>query len=216
VTADVVMEPGVVVHDAPVGEDLLTLDFVSRSSGMAVGGAGFLRPRGANVLLHELQGSSAPLTIDVATPPGLMFERRGDAKDGLVPVEARWSDGALLVGRVRAEELREIHEGERFALRQGEARAPAAADECGLRSTPRGITRGVRRIPAGTLVYAEPGRGEWARVTEPVDLEIEYPPDAHFASIVSLPGIVEIREGCAETARAWIDLGALSAAERAR
>ena len=214
VVADIVMAPGVVAREVVVPEDLLTLDFTPRSPGVA--GAGAWQPRGSTVQLRPSDGGGAPITVEVSSPIALVLEWQGDERDGLVLVTARWNDGAALTGRVSRTELREIGASETFAAAELVERTPGIVDECGLQGTPRGVVRGVRRVRAGAAIYAEPGRGAWARLTNAADLEVEYTADARFAAIVKTPGIVLLGAACTEVVRAWVEARALSIPPGAR
>jgi hypothetical protein len=210
VRTDLAMAPGIVVRENLVAEDLLTLDFAPRSPGIVAGGAGGWRPSGSTVHLYPIAGGGTPVTIEVSSPLALVFERQGGERDGLLPVKASWSDGAILMGRVSLAELREIGSSETFPLGEVAESPPGLVDECGLRSTPPGVFRGVRRVLTGAVIYAGAGRGAWAHVTEPVDLEVEYTPQARYATILRAPGIVQLGEGCTELTHAWVETRVLS------
>jgi hypothetical protein len=208
--ADLEVARGVVVRDVQVAEDLLTLDLVPRPPAMLSVGAAAWQPRGSAVHLYPIEGTAAPLTIEVTGALALVLEVQPGERGGMVPVQARWSDGAALIGRVKLAELRELGPDETFAPAELEEGPPGLTDTCGVRSTPRGVSRGVRRISAGAVIYAEPGRGAWARVAAPVDLEIELAPGAAYATIVKVPGLLQLGEPCAESARTWVDARALA------
>jgi hypothetical protein len=210
VTVDIVVAPGVVVRDVVVAEDLLTLNALLRSPGAVAGGARAWLPRGPVVHLYPIDGAGPPISVETSRPFGLALERRGDERDGLIPVQATWSDGAALTGRVGLAELREIGPSDTFLAAPVEDSAPGAIDECGQTSTPPGMFRGMRRAAGGAVIYAEPGRGPWARVSEPVDLEVEYASDARYAAISRAPGIVQLGTRCSALAHAWVETRALS------
>lgn len=212
VIGDLEMAPGVVVREVLMADDQLTLDLAPRSPGIIAGGAGAWQPRGSSIQLYPVAGTGAPLTIEVSSSLALVLEAQGQERDGLLPVQARWSDGAALSGKVKRAELREIGPSETFAPAELDESPPGGVQSCGPRSTPRGGFRGVRRVSGGAVIYAEPGRGAWARVAAPADLEVEYAPGDRYAAIVKASGIVQLGAGCAELVHAWVDKHALASA----
>jgi hypothetical protein len=213
VIADLVLGPGLVAREVPIGADLLTLDFVARPAATASVASGWI-PSGPSLRLHALDGAAAPVTVEV-TGLAVMLEQRGTERDGLLPVAASWSDGAALAGRVSLREIRQTKPGETFAAPPIDPGLPAGIDPCGLSSTAPGVWRGPRRVSAGTIVYAEPGRSAWGRLPEAVDLDVELAPGAFYAAIVVLPGLVPLGDACGEP-RAWVEAAALAGPAPAR
>jgi len=216
VAADITLAPGVVALDVPVDADLLTLDFAERSSGMMGSRTRAFDtwvPRGPMVHVQGLNGAGPFLVVELAHPFVLLLEQRGEARDGLLPIEVRWADGSALDGAVSLAELRRLDPGETVPLSEVTPLARAGVDACGVRTVPPGITRGTRHVAEGAVVYAEPGRGVWAHVAAAAVLEIEHAPGSAYAAIVRAPGLVSVGEDCLELAHAWVEASAIAASE---
>ncbi len=58
-------------------------------------------------------------------------------------------------------------------------------------------------LSEGTTIFAEPGRGAWARVHTPIEVQVEREPGARFGRVVEIP---DLATGCWQD-NVWVDLG---------
>jgi hypothetical protein len=58
-------------------------------------------------------------------------------------------------------------------------------------------------LSEGTTIFAEPGRGPWARVHTPIEVQVEREPGARFGRVIEIP---DLTTGCSRD-NVWVDLG---------
>lgn len=149
--------------------------------------------------------SKEPLTLHIARPGIFLFTgiRDGGTVDVIWLRSSIHSGGIYLSGQVPLVQLRPV--GAEVREEPAPKLPPWQPERC---EDPPGVYRGPAKISMGTMVYAQPGRGEWATILDDRDVEVRYKEGEPWAAVTVVPGLFE-QGGCDDLAHAFIPTSAL-------